>query len=169
MKKRYSIISRADQLAKLGCSGTDYFEPTEAYIRRFARAWLPRAVQGRWEKNASMKYRALGIEFSLKPNPELSLPRWLLGHLLAARTGHGDFAEYHERFNHTDYQADCVCGKTKDTHHIFHCRRVPIWLRVESRRISSSTAAHGGPQRKRQPQHATQPRAHSMTVDSPLQ
>lgn len=129
---------RSDQLAKLGCSGTDYFEPTEAYIRRFAQAWLPEAVKGWWEKNASAKYRELGIEFSLKPNPELSLPRWLL--VLAARTGHGDFAEYHERFNHTDYQVDCLCGKPKDTRHIFHCWKVPMWLRVWSSRIKEILA-----------------------------
>jgi hypothetical protein len=29
---------------------------------------------------------------------EHRLPRWILDRLIAARTGHGDFAAYHERF-----------------------------------------------------------------------
>ena len=32
--------------------------------------------------------------------PKLQLPRKILARLLAARSGHGDFAAYHNRFNH---------------------------------------------------------------------
>ena len=41
---------------------------------------------------------------------ELLLPRFILGKTLAARTGHGDFADYHERFNHEDASLHCRCG-----------------------------------------------------------
>ncbi|OAA58356.1 hypothetical protein LEL_10886 [Akanthomyces lecanii RCEF 1005] len=121
---------RADELAKLGCSKDTISIPTAAHIRRLAREWLPRAVSQWWKENASAKYSALGLSFSTQVTPELDLPRRLLGHLLAARTGHGDFAAYHERFHHEDYSPDCLCGRRKDEKHIFYCRKIPRWLRV---------------------------------------
>ncbi|OAA56738.1 hypothetical protein LEL_10952 [Akanthomyces lecanii RCEF 1005] len=121
---------RADELAKLGCSKDTISIPTAAHIRRLAREWLPRAVSQWWKENASAKYSALGLSFSTQVTPELALPRRLLSHLLAARTGHGDFAAYHERFNHEDYSPDCLCGRRKDEKHIFYCRKIPRWLQV---------------------------------------
>ena len=56
-------------------------------------------------------------------NPgELKLPRHLLGRILASRTGHGDFADYHERFPHNDAHLICRCGKRKAPLHFFFCR-----------------------------------------------
>ena len=52
---------------------------------------------------------------------ELWLKRPLLGRLLAARTGHGDFADYHERFNHEDAYLLCGCGSRKSPLHFFFC------------------------------------------------
>lgn len=34
--------------------------------------------------------------------PELKLKRELLGWLIAARSGHGHFADYHEKFGHEE-------------------------------------------------------------------
>ncbi|KAI9042361.1 ribonuclease H family protein [Aspergillus affinis] len=60
---------------------------------------------------------------------ELKLPRPLLARILAARTGHGDFAAYHERFNHEDAQLLCRCGARKTSvHFLFYYiakRRLP--------------------------------------------
>ena len=57
-----------------------------------------------------------------EPSPILSLPRQALARLLAARSGHGDFASYHERFGHEDAVIRCRCGaRTTPTHFIF-CR-----------------------------------------------
>ncbi|KAI8401625.1 hypothetical protein FOFC_18494 [Fusarium oxysporum] len=57
--------------------------------------------------------------------PELSLPRAALHHLLAARSLHGDFAAYHERFDHSDARLVCSCNRRKAPDHIFYCRKVP--------------------------------------------
>ena len=53
---------------------------------------------------------------------ELRLPRAILGSLLAARTGHGDFKAYHEIFHHEKIE-NCICGATKTPVHFFFCRK----------------------------------------------
>ncbi len=58
----------------------------------------------------------------LRPSPELALPRAALARLLAARSGHGDFAAYHDRFNHMDAERRCRCGAFKKPDHFLHCR-----------------------------------------------
>jgi hypothetical protein len=69
------------------------------------------------------------ITTSPKCPAELHLPRPLLSRILAARTGHGDFADYHKRFNHGDAHLLCRCGKKKSPIHFFFCyiakRRMP--------------------------------------------
>lgn len=54
---------------------------------------------------------------------ELTLPRSIIAHIYAARTGHGDFAEYHERFHHENALTTCSCGALKSPTHILHCNR----------------------------------------------
>ena len=51
-----------------------------------------------WASIERTEYRTLGLSAELKKLPELSL-RGLLGYLQTARSQHGDFAEYHERFH----------------------------------------------------------------------
>ena len=50
----------------------------------------------------------------------LSLPRAILGRLLAAQTGHGNFAQYHEHFGHDNAKLECSCESLKTPHH-FYC------------------------------------------------
>jgi hypothetical protein len=45
----------------------------------------------------------------------------VLGRLIAACTGHGDFAAYHKRFQHTGYLENCSCGRLKTPVHFFFC------------------------------------------------
>ena len=71
---------------------------------------------------APQSYRDLGITTSPKCPEELQLIRPLLGRILAACTGHGDFADYHERFNHEDAHLLCRCGARKAPLHFFFCR-----------------------------------------------
>ena len=61
----------------------------------------------------------IGLE---KRPSELLLPRAALGRLLAARSGHGDFAEYHERFKHENALLTCSCSHRKEPSHFYHCR-----------------------------------------------
>ena len=49
--------------------------------------------------------------------PLLDLPRAALSLVLANITGHGDFAQYHERFGHDDAEAQCQCGRDKAPGH----------------------------------------------------
>ena len=39
--------------------------------------------------------------------PELGLSRHLIHGLIAARTGHGNFAAHHRRFHHEDATLEC--------------------------------------------------------------
>jgi hypothetical protein len=55
--------------------------------------------------------------------PELHLPRHLLAHWLSARSGHGDYHNYHERFKHHEAERNCRCGTPKSARHILTCRR----------------------------------------------
>ena len=51
----------------------------------------------------------------------LTLPRPLLSHIYAARTGYGDFASYHERFKHDNYLSTCSCETLKSPTHMLRC------------------------------------------------
>lgn len=115
----------ADKEAKKGClaSPEDPGPPTSlAAARRLGRVEGWRLFTEYWSQNAPKRYKDLKIELQKRP-PELSLPRAALGRLLAARSGHGDFADYHERFNHEDAKMDCSCGARKDPSHFYYCRR----------------------------------------------
>ena len=53
---------------------------------------------------------------------ELELPRASLHRLLAERSGHGDFATYHRRFNHDESSiTPCRCGEEKSPGHFVEC------------------------------------------------
>lgn len=55
--------------------------------------------------------------------PELSLPRHLLYKLIASRTEHGDFADYHRRFHHDEANLECSGGHEASHTHLVRCRR----------------------------------------------
>ncbi|KFA67240.1 hypothetical protein S40285_10737 [Stachybotrys chlorohalonatus IBT 40285] len=116
----------ADALAKAG-----YLKPVPAgalpilaYLHRAAKQRPKDAFKAWWEESAPDKYRALELSATTRCLPELSLSRSMLHHLLAARSRHGDFAEYHERFDHADARILCSCGQRKAPNHIFYCRKV---------------------------------------------
>ena len=60
-------------------------------------------------------YQELGLKPSsnVKTMPELKLSREVLGWLIAARSGHGHFADYHERFGHEEADKQCRCGQRR--------------------------------------------------------
>jgi len=121
---------RADQLAKEGAKmpvGDNL--PTVSYCKRHLRSVLPTAFQRWWNGVDRESYRGLQLKAELKKLPELTLQRRQLGYLLAARTHHGDFADYHERFNHEDAEINCPCGRRKSPTHLFYCRKIPRSLR----------------------------------------
>lgn len=91
-----------------------------AWARRALKKNLAKCFEDYWATHAPQSYKNLAIPLDPRP-PELSLPRGSLGRLLAARSGHGDFAAYHERFNHSDALLTCSCGQLKAPQHFFHC------------------------------------------------
>ncbi|KAM4055569.1 RNase H domain-containing protein [Hirsutella rhossiliensis] len=107
---------RADQLAKEGCRalGPDR-PPTYANIKRQAKAAARRDFQDWWAAGAPSSYKSLGLKASLGA-PGLHTKRQHLHHLLAARSGHGDFAGCHERFNHEEARIECSCGGENHRH-----------------------------------------------------
>ncbi|KAJ3499544.1 hypothetical protein NLG97_g236 [Lecanicillium saksenae] len=120
----------ADRLAKEGTKlpvGDSL--PTVSYCKRQMRRLLPLAFQRWWETVDRESYHGLQLKAELKKLPELTLQRRQLGYLLAARTHHGDFADYHERFHHEDAAINCPCGRRKSPTHLFYCRKIPRSLR----------------------------------------
>ena len=77
------------------------------------------------------RYRALGLSAIANSPSELKLPLQLLGHLLTSRSGHGNFATYHQCFNHEDALLKCLCGYDKEPEHFYYCRRVARRLRFQ--------------------------------------
>lgn len=114
----------ADQAAKAGAALPHPPHPTHslASLKRLAKSSALEASNTLWTLVAPQPYRDLGITTAPRKPSELNLPRPLLGRILASRTGHGDFADYHERFNHEDANLHCRCGKRKSTLHFFFCR-----------------------------------------------
>ena len=122
----------ADALAKAGASLLEPADdaPTLAHLRKTARQRPKEAFKAWWESSAPEQYKDLDLVATTCCPPELALSRPLLHHLLAARTRHGDFADYHERFDHHGARLTCSCGRRKDPTHIFYCRKVSPRHRV---------------------------------------
>lgn len=79
---------------------------------------------------------------TMKSLPELRL-REILGWLIAARSGHGHFAAYHERFGHEETDSNCVCGQKRAQLHPFsraHARkhRLHLWCNKRQRQLASN-------------------------------
>ncbi|EED11735.1 conserved hypothetical protein [Talaromyces stipitatus ATCC 10500] len=121
----------ADSAAKEGAASTPPSPCKSSYasLKRHAKTQSLSAAQTRWQTIAPQTYQDLEITTSPKRPGELQLNRLDLGHIIAARTGHGDFADYHERFNHDDAHLLCRCGARKAPLHFFFCyiakRRAP--------------------------------------------
>ncbi|KAL9563791.1 hypothetical protein ACKAV7_012033 [Fusarium commune] len=132
---------QADKLAKAASSlpEPEGAQPTLAYLRKMARQKPKEAFETWWITSVPEQYKRLNLKATIRCPPELSLPRAALHHLLAARSLHGDFAAYHERFNHNDARVTCSCGRRKAPDHVFYCRKVPRRCRI--RLVPSPTAA----------------------------
>lgn len=115
---------RADALAK-EASGlpAENTETTVAQSKKILQELYQERLELYWSQHASRRYLDLGIGMNSQLPPEISLlPRRSLGRLLAARSGHGDFAECHRRFKHTEADLYCSCGQEKSPEHPFSCQ-----------------------------------------------
>jgi ribonuclease HI len=114
----------ADQAAKRGAASEPPVSPIYSFasLKRQTKAAVTSGLQRHWQAAAPKSYQDLRITSSPRCPDELRLPRHFLARILAARTGHGDFADYHERFNHEDAHLYCRCGARKSPVHFFFCR-----------------------------------------------
>ncbi|KAI1005063.1 hypothetical protein K3495_g3155 [Podosphaera aphanis] len=94
-----------------------------SYLWRLMQQRRQELVDKWWSEVCPARYQDLDLKMRRKKSPELALPRRLLHKLLAARTGHGDFAAYHRRLNHIDANLECVCGQETSPIHFIRCRR----------------------------------------------
>ncbi len=118
----------ADEAAKKGAKGTPPAKPpTVSYIRSMARQMMHKTRQAWMTKKLDELpvYKTNSPSFPPRPST-LRTRRATLHHLLAARTGHGDFPAYHRRFAHAPetYDPDCLCGREKSPNHYAFCRKL---------------------------------------------
>ena len=73
-----------------------------------------------WEWQKHTEILSLKPTTRIKSQPELSLKREVLGWLIAARSGHGHFADFYERFGH-ETDLGCECGHRRTQLHPFSC------------------------------------------------
>jgi ribonuclease HI len=114
----------ADKMARQATEHPENGLPTYslAVAKRQVKTRITKEFTDIWSINAPTRYKELSIPLSAHP-PELSLPRYALGKLYAARSGHGDFAEYHRRFKHDDAELYCSCKRLKTPEHFFFCKK----------------------------------------------
>ncbi len=95
--------------------------------RRVIREKKDQAWQKEWGNKGTSQsikiYQELKIlpTTNVKSMPEMNLNREVLGWLIAARTGHGHFADYHDRFGHEEVDVHCRCGQKRSRLHPFSC------------------------------------------------
>jgi ribonuclease HI len=114
----------ADKLAKLrSFIYSPNIPPSPAYLQQEAKILLRKDTYTVYDRKAPQAYKTLNIRPHIKESRsrEHKLPRWVLGRLVAAHTGHGGFTAYHQQFNYTDYLESCSYGKTKTPVHFFCC------------------------------------------------
>ncbi|KAI0993551.1 hypothetical protein K3495_g14633 [Podosphaera aphanis] len=117
----------ADAAARAGLKdlpnpGTQPENITLAYLRRLRNQQLQGLLDSWWGEACPSRYQELDLLMRRRKPPELALTRRLLRELIAARTGHGNFAAYHRRFNFSDAPMECTCGEETSPNHFLHCR-----------------------------------------------
>lgn len=132
---------RADQLAGELTDVEPWVEAKEdgltatvSWRRSEYSAKKRRLLDSWWAASRPFKYQRWGITAPRRP-PELALPRPTLHRLIAERSGHGDFVEYHDRFGHPKPNLRCRCGMPRRAGHIARCplARIyfPEWVRKD--------------------------------------
>lgn len=102
---------------------------TLAHAYRVIRQKKDQAWLNEWKiegtSQAVKYYQELKIRptTNIKGMPEMNLSRKVLGWLIAARSGHGHFADYHERFGHEEEDIRCKCGQRRSRLHPFLCAK----------------------------------------------
>ncbi|KAI0993970.1 hypothetical protein K3495_g14214 [Podosphaera aphanis] len=114
----------ADLEAKKGASMPclDPLEHSLSSLKKWQKAKEKESRDEWWREHIPPSYSKLQIINAPRSPKELLLTRKSLGQLIAARTGHGDFAAYHSRFKHEEARVNCLCGSPKTPTHFLFCR-----------------------------------------------
>ncbi len=100
-----------------------------------------------WQKGKFSGAAQSDVELGLKPTSraksflELRLKREVQGWLIVARSGHGHFSAYHERFGHEETGTYCVCGQKRAQLHPFSCtnareHRLHLWCKKQQKQLA---------------------------------
>ena len=117
---------QADAEAKAASESASPHTPeprtTLVSAKRQSNAWALKRFWNYRTSNAPAGYRALGVKLAWQPI-ELTMPHMHVGAILTSRSGYGDFAECHEKWNHHDACNVCPSGPPKVPDHFYWCRR----------------------------------------------
>ncbi|KAI1002306.1 hypothetical protein K3495_g5894 [Podosphaera aphanis] len=113
----------ADLEAKKGAAMPSPHPPEYSFssLKRWHTEQTKIAREKWWHTSRPPAYTQLKIA-NTPIFPRELLCRKDLGRVVAAKTGHGDFAAYHTRFRHEDATLNCLCGSTKSPIHFLFCR-----------------------------------------------
>lgn len=117
----------ADSLAKAGALRVQpaLLENNASFaaVKSYVLAMRKQLLDSWWDIHGPARYKDLDIQAGVpgKCPATLRLSRKALHHFLSARSGRGDFENYHERFNLTSYPP-CVCGRAKSPIHFIFSR-----------------------------------------------
>jgi hypothetical protein len=95
---------------------------TLASLKRIAHAEASKAARRLWPLVALDSYTDLMVPYG-PGSSVLSIRRLEAGYILAIRSGHRDFADYHTRFHHEDALLYGSCGRKKSLLHFYFCRK----------------------------------------------
>jgi hypothetical protein len=98
---------------------------TLASLKRIPQASAKRATTQYWAAKAPANYIELMVEYPLTTD-KFQTSRAALGHILAARSQHGDFTAYHNRFNHAGATLNCSCRRPKSPLHFYFCKKSTV-------------------------------------------
>ncbi|KAI0995667.1 hypothetical protein K3495_g12514 [Podosphaera aphanis] len=110
---------------------------TLTYLRRLMRQYRQNLMDCWWSTVCPARYKDLDLQMRRQKPPELNLPRLLLQRLIAARSGHGDFAEYH-RSSITKIQFLTAPVGWKNLPHILFVAEYTSLTRVSSGKVELS-------------------------------
>jgi ribonuclease HI len=115
--------TEADTLANIGRTlPPSRTAASYAAAKALSKARFDEALKKYWASSAPTQHQELKVPAQSKMPKELKLSRPILARLLAARSAHGDFHDYHIRFEHEDAVLECSCGANKTPEHFFFCQ-----------------------------------------------